>query len=354
MSNERASHIPQLDGLRGVAIGLVLAGHFLQFSLGKYAALGNSFGQLGVLLFFVLSGFLITTLIVSEKQKNGRINLVRFYWRRALRLVPAFMLFMFVVILLTITHRIPAIRAYEFAACFLYIRNIFGRSEIVAHLWSLSLEEQFYILWPPFVSFWNSSRLLIASVVLTAAFCLWRAFAIAANLFDYNAGIYYFRPWFRFDSILIGCCLALLLRNKPQPGVIQRALKRVPVVMIWALLIGWSLVGEGSYRPVYLSLQTLGVTWLLFRAVTDHKFLLLTAPPLKFLGKISYSLYLWQQPFLVAGFANWGIIERPPINLIICFLVAIVSYFLIEKPFLQLKDKLNLKSKEQFVMAGAN
>jgi peptidoglycan/LPS O-acetylase OafA/YrhL len=316
--------------------------------------IGNSLGQLGVLLFFVLSGFLITTLIVSEKQENRRIDLARFYWRRALRLVPAFMLFMLVVVVLAVTHKIPAIRAYEFAACFLYIRNIFGRSEIVAHLWSLSLEEQFYILWPPFVSFWNSGRLLIASIMLTAAFCLWRAIAIAANLFDYNSGIYYQRPWFRFDSILMGCCLALLLRNKPQPGVIQKALKRVPVVVIWALLIGWSLVGEGSYRPVYLSLQTLGVTWLLFRAVTGEKFLLLTAPPLKFLGKISYSLYLWQQPFLVAGFANWGAIEKPPINIIVCFLAAIASYFCIEKPFLRLKNKWNLKSKGKFVMAGVH
>jgi len=336
--------LPQLDGLRGVAIAFVLFGHVVQFSLHRLITIGNSLAQLGVLLFFVLSGFLITTLITDEKQSSGNVNLTQFYWRRILRLAPAFLLFMAAVIWLMLMHRIPRIPNYEIIACFLYVRNIFGRSEALAHLWSLSLEEQFYIVWPPLVKLFDSNRLLAISVVVTIAMCLWRGLAIFINLFDYNLGIYYIRPYFRFDSILIGCCLALCLKYKPVVGrQLQNMQKLIPTFVVWALVIAWSVIGQSLSRPLYISVQMLGVTWVLFRAVTGKSFRVLASWPLKSLGKISYSLYLWQQIFLVTLHPGWGIVSKFPINVIACFLAATASYFGIERPFLRLKNKRQSK-----------
>src|SRR5258708_8945833 len=127
-------HLPQLDGLRGVAITLVLVGHVTQFSLHRFEAMGNFLAQLGVLLFFVLSGFLITSIIAAEKRNHGTVDLPNFYWRRILRLAPAFLLFIAAICFLMLKGWIPRIAKYKIAACFLYFINIVGPSEYVCHL----------------------------------------------------------------------------------------------------------------------------------------------------------------------------------------------------------------------------
>jgi peptidoglycan/LPS O-acetylase OafA/YrhL len=99
---------------------------------------------------------------------------------------------------------------YELVACVFYFRNVVGRSTSLAHLWSLSLEEQFYGLWPLLIGRVKSvRRMLIYAATLTALISIARMIAIESRHFDYNTGITYVRPWFRFDSILIGCCIAL-------------------------------------------------------------------------------------------------------------------------------------------------
>jgi peptidoglycan/LPS O-acetylase OafA/YrhL len=339
-STSQPYHLPQLDGLRGIAITLVTLGHLASFSLHRWVAVANAFAQLGVLLFFVLSGFLITTLVTAEKQKNDSVNLASFYSRRILRLAPAFLAFMAAVICLMFMNLIPRIPGYEIAACFLYMRNIFGRNEAVAHLWSLSLEEQFYIAWPPLVKLLAPNRLIIISISGTVILCVWRAVAMSMHLFDYNMGIYYMRPYFRFDSILVGCCLALCLRYRPLASEqFQSMFKRIPTALIWGLVCVWTLIGQTLSSPMYITVQMLGVTWLLFRAISAETSGILTASPLKFLGKLSYSLYLWQQIFLVTTFQQWGIVGKFPFNVITCFIIALVSYFGVERPFLKLKTR---------------
>src|SRR5258708_3134688 len=332
--------LPQLDGLRGVAIVLVLIGHITQFSLHRFETVGNFLAQLGVLLFFVLSGFLITSIITAEKTNRGTVDLKNFYWRRILRLAPAFLVFMSAVYWLMSKGWIPQIPRYEIAACLLYVRNIVGRSEAVAHLWSLSLEEQFYTLWPPIVKFVESTKLIWIAILLTVGMSVWRGVAIALHLFDYNLGIYYIRPYFRFDSILIGCSLALLLNRVKAGGHgFGTALTSTPLWMVWVLVLAWTLVGDSLAHPIYISVQMLCVTWLVFRIVTGSRFYWLTSPPFRFMGKISYSLYLWQQILIVSVYPMWRLVHAFPMNLICCFLLATVSYFGIERPFLRIKDR---------------
>jgi len=183
------------------------------------------------------------------------------------------------------------------------------------------------------------TRLLWISFCVTVALSLWRGIAMSLHLFDYNMGIYYLRPYFRFDSILIGCCLALCITHKPVLiDKILAAIKSIPIGIVWLLVFGWTLVGESVAPPVYVTVQMIGAIWILFRAVTGNAFHILTLQPLRFLGKVSYSLYLWQQIFLFVKYPGWEPLQAFPANLVAPLVIAIVSHFVVERPFLRLKD----------------
>lgn len=333
-------HIPQLDGLRGSAILLVLVGHVMQKSPPLLSWPLYQLASLGVLLFFVLSGYLITTLISEEKESTGNIGLREFYLRRIFRLLPALLVFLVAIGILSSSGRIPHVKLYEFLACIFYLRNIIGRNDAVAHLWSLSLEEQFYLLWPPIIKLVKSKKLIIISALVVVAMCLWRAIAMHIHLFDYNLGIYYTRPWFRMDSILIGCCLGLFLRKDRR---LPKFVSATPVAVIWISLIAWTLIAPSLAPELYLTGQMLGCLWILYRAVQATGSPILSSQPLRFVGRISYSLYLWQQIFLEVHTPSWGILHLFPLNLVASVGLALGSYYLIERPFLRLKERFTIR-----------
>src|SRR5579863_3401722 len=135
-------HIPELDGFRGVAVLVVVVGHYLEFRLPHRNTYFATLDKLGVLLFFVLSGFLITGLLHRERSATGIISFRKFYIRRVLRLAPAFLLFLGVVLVLISLGWITDVPRREILECLFYARNIFGHSLSLGHVWSLSLEEQ--------------------------------------------------------------------------------------------------------------------------------------------------------------------------------------------------------------------
>jgi len=269
------------------------------------------------------------------------VDLSRFYIRRILRLIPALFVFLVTVACLSFTGYIEKVQPYEFLACTLYLRNIFGRTEALAHLWSLSLEEQFYTIWPPIAKLVRWEKLLWIAALTTAGMCIWRGVAIHLRLFNYPGGIYYLRPYFRFDSILIGCCLALWMIHGPSR--IPKIFTIIPAPVIWLLLIVWTDIGDTACPPLYITLQMLGAVWILYRAVIGTRFTMLTNPRLRFLGKICYSLYLLQQIFRWLRERPWGILHSFPFDLLASSLAALSSYLLIEKPFLRLKKKFARK-----------
>src|SRR5215831_4009764 len=152
MSSPHTNRIPGLDGLRAASILLVLLGHlagtrhFLRLS--SFELLGD-LGNLGVCVFFVISGFLITTLLLNEEALQQRIDLVSFYWRRACRILPAAGIYLVVVALLAAVTTSVRVSKFEWLHALTFTMNYQqNRDWLVGHLWSLSVEEQFYLVWP--------------------------------------------------------------------------------------------------------------------------------------------------------------------------------------------------------------
>ena len=144
---ERSAYVPGLDGIRALAIGLVLFSHSVIFDeFTALHAVGNAAGHAGVAVFFVLSGYLITTLLLREEDRTGGISVRLFYLRRSLRLFPALWLYLLVVGAIWLAGGLPQLPWHDFVSSLLYIRNFLGRGHETSHLWSLSIEEQFYLL----------------------------------------------------------------------------------------------------------------------------------------------------------------------------------------------------------------
>jgi len=336
--------VPEFDGLRGVAICLVLAGHFGQFSL-HLNGLWTACGEIGVLVFFVLSGFLITSLLCTEEESSSKgVDLRRFYVRRAFRLLPAAWMLIFTVAALKAFGYVTDESWGGVGASLCYVRNIFGRGTTLAHLWSLSLEEQFYFIWPLVFVVVPRRRLRVAVAVVAATVIL-RALGIGFGLADPKTGVFYLRPWFRFDSIMSGCVLALAR---------ERATWHFHLLSVWFSRIGHPLaagllLAVLSYfewtrllMPWCLSLETLVCTALLARLLsakaTGLQFIL-RQRPLTFIGRISYSIYLWQQLFIVTKTPDWGWLRRPVLDMAFTVGCALVSWYFIERPFLRLKSR---------------
>lgn len=320
--------IPELDGFRGLAIILVVVGHTLTFTLHFWLQAGLKMGEMGVLLFFVLSGYLITTLLREEELRTGTISLRAFYIRRACRLLPALAAFLLAIALMRSLGLITDVPGREFLAAIFYVRNIFGTSQTLGHLWSLSLEEQFYTLWPFLFLLFGMKRMLRVAIGLTILIMIWRGTAIALHLWIYETGVFYLRPWFRFDAIAIGCWLALATLPQPPKWLFGFS---APAFLIW------SLYGEFISRPLFITLQTTLAALLLVSVIKGERGLrrFFSQKWLRWFGGVSYSLYLWQQ-ICTVSLPNLEWIRLFPLNLIAALAIAILSRKYIEEPFLRL------------------
>jgi peptidoglycan/LPS O-acetylase OafA/YrhL len=345
-AGSRFRHFPELDGLRGSAVLFVVIGHTLVFKLGR----GNSwtqFAALGVLIFFVLSGFLITGLLCSEERRFGKISLRNFYLRRAFRILPAFSVFILIVMLLIQLQLINDVSRRSVAVAVLFVRNIYDSGPTLAHLWSLALEEQFYLVWPIFFRLVGRRGLLAPTLGIILGVAVYRGVAIHIAPYEYGRGIFELRPDFRMDSILVGCALALALDRRTGQSKAFPPLVRWGTHPVWVLplLLYWTFYCDVEpARSVYLSLQTALVCCLVFHVIAFQNSVvgyLLRRRWICFVGLISYSLYLWQQPFLVVSTPSWGFIRQIPFCLFIAVAIAVLSYFLVERPFLRLKRRFS-------------
>jgi peptidoglycan/LPS O-acetylase OafA/YrhL len=332
-------HRPALDGLRGIAVLLVMIGH------GPFPFIG---GGPGVTVFFTLSGFLITALLLEERRATGRVDLPRFYARRALRLLPALAVCL-VVMAVVLTFRDEARTGVWLAA--LYVANLAPalgeRLPYLSHTWSLSLEEQFYVVWPVTLLLltrtrrtWPVLAVTSAGVVICAGL---RIFVDSRAVLAEPAPvrIAFFALW-RADALLVGCLLALLLGlalRLPRPVIRIAGLLGVAVVLAASTQATSDLYFHTWFTLVPLA--TAGILlWLLVEPSRLSRFL--TWAPLRYTGRISYGLYLWHFPIFqllkptLRGLP--GVVELAVVAAA-SYAVAALSFRVVEQPFLRVKRR---------------
>jgi peptidoglycan/LPS O-acetylase OafA/YrhL len=313
-------------------------------------------GTLGVSVFFVISGFLITWLLLVEQKRSGKIDLMAFYKRRTLRIFPVFYVFLLTVLLLSNwLYRDFSFAEWLSAATF--TRNYFQGHWTLGHLWSISVEEQFYLLWPfALVMFKTEKRLLIAAaaVIVLAPFV--------------RVGIY-LSPWrwvssyaifTHADSLMYGCLLAILASyNRLEVALTvfrkyRRAIQLSLIVLIYGV---WMLAMHGLLGfltvPFGATLQGAAIAGLIASVVLVQEgtlYRLLNLRVIAAIGTISYSLYIWQQLILYPANYPDGVLwwRTFPTNIILVFVIGSLSYIFIEKTFLKIKQKSVIKHEEKF------
>ena len=308
MENWRLGHRPAIDGLRGLAVVLVVTDHAGFTSPGS--------GSIGVTVFFVLSGFLITRLIV-EARTAGVWSLRRFYWNRAVRLVPALVTMVLCVstVLMLARGWSAGAAATQALPALLYAQNYMpqGVPSYFAHAWSLGVEEQFYLLWP----------LLLPLLLRSRRRAWWIGGAVFASVgLSLSAVDNGALPMHSY-GLLAGGALALVVHRLP------RAPK--PMVLAVAGLAGClvlsSQMHEDSVIPRMLAVPfALLLLWRLLDGETVFGSL-----PLRFLGRISYALYLWHLPLLSLAYMNHGGLAALPV-VVLATVVAAGSTLLLEEP----------------------
>lgn len=355
-------HYPALDGLRGVAILLVVFLHNFRFMNYFF------FGWLGVDLFFVLSGFLITDLLLKALDKPHFLR--NFYMRRVLRIFPLFYLSLIIFLLI-----LPNIRSLHLDAGYYtknqgwlwaYLQNwlfIFKEpygDQILLHTWSLAVEEQFYLFWPLIILLLRKpGRLLIFALLILLLTGVARYVVWSCKVEDLAYSSLY--TFTRIDGLCIGAMVALLLR------IDRNFLKKYTIVIVLlmaAVNFGFYFLNnrEGFTLPylAFVGYTTFAVLFglLVYEAVNgDSKIIrfILDNRPLKFFGKISYGLYVYHWPVYILFFDYLKnlVIEKNLVSFriaemisavavtLIAILVSVASYHYFEKPFLKLKKRFS-------------
>jgi len=319
--------ITSLDGVRAVSITIVVLSHLVKWRHISLP-LADSYGTLGVSVFFVLSGYLITNLLLQEHERTSAINLRKFYVRRAFRIFPAALVFLGVAIAL----RWREIHWYHMAAALLYVANMdTTRPWVFGHLWSLGIEEQFYLLWPFAVRKWyrNKTQILLSVLLATPIF------HTILYAFKIQNGLAASLPIFA-DQLAMGCLLAVLKSRLPE---IRR---HWALAMLSAAILIPYFPANTPGRTVFMlfllrPLLDLSLAGLVLHVI-QFPYRALNWRPVAWLGKISYSIYLWQQLFCSNPTMRLGYSLLLPVLVCAC-----LSYYLVEQPMLRLREILDRK-----------
>jgi peptidoglycan/LPS O-acetylase OafA/YrhL len=347
------SSTPELDGLRGMAILIVVFFHssLLMQSLRKF----DKSGGLGVDLFFVLSGFLITALLLREQAMTGRVRLLEFYRRRALRLLPALTVFLGAqAIYSAVTNVSLSAERDSVLSVLFYFSNTWLHTTPTTNglggLWSLAVEEQFYMVWPfVFLALVPLRRRLSTVVIVMTGLILAVCVHRAVLYHDGRAVLYlYTRTSTRADALLVGAFVAQLwVRGKlPKRGL---TLVAWPALAWYLYIVIHGVSDSFLYRGGY-TLVALAIA-LVLCAVLETSWIVnafLRIRPLRTLGRVSYALYIWH--LLIIGYVlRIGIHWRPGARLLVAVVltaaVVAASWVFVEQPFLRWKARLEAHNR---------
>lgn len=355
-----SSYRPTLDGWRAIAILLVIfchGGDSLFHADGRYAShfwyAVSRQGSFGVDLFFGISGLLICGRLIDESEKTGGISLGSFYIRRVFRIIPPAFAYLATIGLLAIAG-IIAVSPREWLSSLFFSRNYVvvpaDTGWYTGHFWSLAVEEHFYLIWPAALVTMGSARARRMTPWIAIAVAIWRAVdfhrfhsqlwpgVLAANIYE--------RTDTRFDGLLWGCWIALIASVPAYRATIARRSSGLAIGLLLLVLIAcialnppFKMTGESFLVPIILIGTVVNPSMLLGRV--------LEASPIRWIGTISYSLYLWQQLFLV----EWkmprplpfGRMQEWPLNVVAVFVCAATSYYVLERPLVAMGHSLSAK-----------
>jgi peptidoglycan/LPS O-acetylase OafA/YrhL len=336
--------IPSLNGLRALSIFAVLVSHAQDRSFHLPTSSG---GQIGVNVFFVISGLLITLLLIKEEETNGSISLKDFFIRRSLRIFPVYFLLLFVYFVLQTLH-VLSIPQTSWISSLTYTRYFFSGEWETGHLWSLSVEEQFYLVWPFVFVYLKNKRVLFAWAVV-----------LIVPIVRFCTEINFMHHMFtRGDAIMWGCLFAVYYKPlvefiKTKPTIVLLA----PFVTLLICLASKKIFHVSNHTTPYYVIQALAgsygmltnicigfITLVSINFQNNLYFSFLNSKIMNYLGMLSYSIYIWQQLFFSD---HIGVLSHFPYNICLIFIVAMISYHFIEKPFLTLKSRF-IKTKPRF------
>jgi len=350
-NSSAARHMPSLDGIRAISFLLVFFSH---------AGLGSLVpGGIGVTIFFFLSGFLITTLMRVEFEKNGFVNLPHFWLRRIFRIFPPFYIVLICAALASLafdpvgTLYWPAVRAQllHFTNYWIIWHGYTGQPAGTGVYWSLAVEEHFYLIFPFLYVGMRKLRLSPAGQVkvlwgICAAVLLWRCLLVF--VWHVPSDRTYMGTDTRFDSIMFGCALAVW--NNPAldaPELNERRWKYLVVPAAVGIIVGCLLYRAPSFRETFrYTLQGMALTLIFIAAIRFKDWLpfrILNWRPIAFMGVLSYSLYLLHLAVVFAVERNLP--AAPPalqgaLALGIAFVLAWIMYVLVEKPAARYRRRL--------------
>jgi len=367
--------IPSLDGIRAISILMVIAVHTLQEVNQTHSI--NSFwyafanATIGVYFFFVLSGFLITTLLLREHDKSGSIGLRGFYLRRAFRILPPIYFYIAVLVGLSWKWKIGISPANIWSALLFYSNyanaDPTGRCWALLHFWSLGVEEQFYFLWPItlLLALRRSRRtaaccalaaLIACPIIRVATYEFGNAYMRAANGSAFQS---------RADALMFGCLIALLWGTPKFERIYHRAAHAPWILPVFLFFVSGLLSARyGNYWdfPIGFTVDGVCISFILIWCIRNPSTPVgrfLNSKVMIRLGVLSYSLYIWQQLFLhpanVAIFGAHTLVHTFPVRYLMLAAVSSFSYWIVERPSLRLRDilerKLSLRAAERPVAA---
>ena len=355
------THVPALDGVRGVAVMLVFISHFhwilskktgySQVTPWKFINRTFEAGFLGVDIFFVLSGFLITSLLLKDHANKQPGMVGRFYKRRALRLLPA--LYALLIVDFFVAWLESARMDFQWRTTWralLYLNNwnvvwnFRGSRKDLGHLWSLGIEEQFYIVWPAVVLLMLALKLHHQIIITVLSLAIAAIVVHRINL--WNDDIYwlfiYIRTDTRVDSLLVGALFAYVYRHYRVPSQVLNW--AATLCFAGLMYIKYELDASPFIMKTGFTVIAVLAGIIILAASEGAWFAnrVLISRPLTIIGKVSYGLYLWHLPvFLILGrhVTSGPKPLRILAGIIVASVVTVISWFFIEKPFLNLKNR---------------
>ena len=346
---------PSINGLRAISICILVISHldlqlhifndFSKITILQPISLLLKDGHLAVNIFFVLSGFLITNFLLNEEMSTNNIKLNRFYFRRILRIFPAYFFLLYVYIFLQFFNQIH-LSYLSWISSFTFTKSLnWNLDWETAHLWSLSVEEQFYIFFPLIFLIGKKFRkTLIVSIIFLVPII--RVYVFCNPKIELDC----FSLLLRMDAIATGCLIAIYKDKIIAKMSVYwyRYFYAAIFCLVFIRFLDFPILKSRLNLDFILipfgnsfgTIANFSIAIILMYSVFGPKklwFKFLNLKIVNFIGILSFSIYLWQQIFIIKSL-NW--VQQFPQNVFLILIVSMFSYFLIEKPFLRLKSKL--------------